>query len=122
MPNVREDSRVVERYRLERGGVLLGIVTRGEWDGHQASWHDWGWLEPAPGADAALDLLAAECTLHDEAVQLELAGGDPAYLLAKAAQLQVEFNGPGIVMVSLADGTRSSLDELHAEAGRIYWR
>jgi hypothetical protein len=26
--------------RLERGGVLLGIVTRGEWDGNQAFWPD----------------------------------------------------------------------------------
>src|SRR5437868_2286858 len=75
-----EDSMVVERYRLERGGVLLGIVTRGEWDGHQASWHDWGWLEPVPDATAALDLLTAECRLYDEAVRLELAGGDAASL------------------------------------------
>jgi hypothetical protein len=107
---------------LERGGVLLGIVTRGEWDGHQASWHDWGWLEPVPDATAALDLLTAECRLHDEAVRLELAGGDAASLLAEAAQIQAEFIAAGLVLVSLADGTRSSLDELHAEAGRVYWR
>jgi hypothetical protein len=25
----------VKQYRLERGGVPLGVVTRGEWDGHQ---------------------------------------------------------------------------------------
>jgi hypothetical protein len=38
---------LVEQYRLERGGVVLGIVTHGEWDGEQGSWHDWGWFEPA---------------------------------------------------------------------------
>jgi hypothetical protein len=53
---------------------------------------------------------------------LELAGGDAASLLAEAAQIQAEFIAAGLVLVSLADGTRSSLDELHAEAGRVYWR
>jgi hypothetical protein len=112
----------VERFRLERGGVLLGVVTRGEWDGQQGSWQDWGWLEPAQGAEAAIELLAAECRLHDEAVRLHLAGSDSAGPLAEAARLQTEFMGPGVVLVSLADGTRSILDELHTEAGRVYWQ
>jgi hypothetical protein len=112
----------VERYRLERGGEVLGVVTRGEWDGHQGSWHDWGCLEPAPGAGGALELLAAACRLHDEGVRLELAGGDPAGPLAEAARLQAEFMEPGVVLVSLADGARSALDAVHTEAGRIYWR
>jgi hypothetical protein len=112
----------MERYQLERGGVPLGVVTRGAWDGHQGSWHDWGWLESAQGSEAALGLLAAECRLHDEAVRLELVGGDSAGPLVEAARLQAEFMGPGVVLVSLADGARSALGELHTEGGRVYWR
>jgi len=112
----------MERYRLERGGELLGFVTRGEWDGFQGSWHDWGWLEPAPDSDAVIELLAGECRLHDEAVRLELAGGDPADLLREAERLQAEFMEPGVTLVSLADGARLKLDEMHFDAGRVYWR
>jgi hypothetical protein len=112
----------LERYSLERGGVSLGVVTRGDWDGHQGSWHDWGWLESAQGSEAALGLLAAECRLHDEAVQLHLAGNDSTGPLTEAARLQAEFMGPGVVLVSLVDGGRLVLDELHTEGERVYWR
>jgi hypothetical protein len=112
----------VERYTLERGGVRLGVVTRGAWDGHQGSWHDWGWLEPAQGSEAALAVLAAECRLHDEAVRLDLAGSDSAGPLTEAARLQAEFMGPGVVLVSLSDGARWVLQELHTEGERVYWR
>lgn len=100
---------------------MLGIVTRGEWDGQQGSWHDWGWLEPAPGSDAAIDLLIAECRLHDEAMRIEL-GGDATVQFAEAARLQEEFMRPGVMLVSLGDGVRSALDEFHADATRVYWR
>jgi hypothetical protein len=112
----------MERYRLERGGVVLGIVTRGEWDGHQGSWHDWGWLERSAEFAAVGGLLAEECRLHDEAIRLEQEGGDATVTLAEAARLQAEFMRPGVVLVALADGAKSVLDELHTEAGRLYWR
>jgi hypothetical protein len=112
----------MEQYTLERARVPLGLVTRGAWDRHQGSWHDWGWLEPAQGSETALGLLAAECRLHDEAVQLELAGSDSAGPLAEAALLQAEFMRPGVVLVSLVDGSREVLEELHTEAERVYWR
>ena len=112
----------MEQYQLERGGVVLGVVTRGEWDGHQASWHDWGWLEPSANYDVVRTLLDEECRLHDEVVRLEQEGGDSSVLLAEAARLQADFMRPGVVLVSLADGARFSLDEVHAEAGRLYWR
>jgi hypothetical protein len=112
----------VERYHLERGGTVLGVVTRGEWDGHQGSWHDWGWLEPAPGAEPAVGLLAAECRLHDEAVRVELEGGDPSGLLAEAARVQAEFVRPGVALVPIAGGGRLAVDECHAEGGRVFWR
>jgi hypothetical protein len=79
-------------------------------------------LELAPGADAALELLAVERRLHDDAVQLELAGGDPEGRLAEAARLQAEFMRPGVVLASLADGGRILVAELHTEASRVYWR
>src|SRR5688572_13756521 len=94
----------MERYTLERGGVALGVVTRGAWDGHQGSWPEWGWFDPARGSEEALTLLVAECRLHDEAVRLDLAGGDAAGPLAEAARLQTAFMGPGVVLVSLVDG------------------
>jgi hypothetical protein len=120
--SAKEGYRVVERYRLERGGVVLGIVTLGEWDGQQGSWHNWGCLEPPGGSDAAIELLSTECRMHDEAMQLELAGGDPTGPLHEATRLQAEFMAPGVALVSLADGTRSAVDEMHTEAERIYWR
>lgn len=112
----------MEQYRLERGGVLLGVVTRGEWDGNQGSWHDWGWLEPSADFAASGALLAEECRLHDLAVRLDLEGGDPSVPLAEATRLQAEFMRPGVVLIALADGSQSVLDELHTEAGRLYWR
>jgi hypothetical protein len=112
----------MERYRLERGGSVLGLVVRGEWDGHQGSWHDWGWLEPAPGSEPAIEILAAEGRLHDEAVGVEIAGGDPSGLLAEAARLQAEFMRPGVVLVSVASGNRQVVDECHAEGERMFWR
>jgi hypothetical protein len=113
---------VAERFRLERGGVVLGVVTRGVWDGHQGSWRDWGWLEPSADFAAAGDLLARECRLQDEAVQLELADGDSSAPVAEAARLQAELMRPGVVLVSLSDGARWVLEELHTDAGRLYWR
>lgn len=112
----------MKRYRLERGDEVLGVITCGEWDGHQGSWHDWGLLELAPGSISAIELLANECHLHDEAARLELDGGDPAGLLAEADRLQAEFMGPGVVLVSLVDGVRLALAELHTEAERVYMR
>jgi hypothetical protein len=112
----------VTRYRFERGGVVLGVVTRGEWDGHQGSWHDWGWLETAPGSDAAIELLTSECRLHDEAVRLEHDGSDPVNLLREAAGLQMKFMEPGVTLVSLMDGERFTLAETHTDGERIYWR
>jgi hypothetical protein len=102
--------------------VPLGVVIRGAWDGQQGSWHDWGWLEPVEGTEAALELLAAESRLHDEAVRVELAGSDAVGPLADADRLQAEFMAPGVVLVSLLDGARSALAELHAEGRRVYWR
>jgi hypothetical protein len=112
----------VEQYRLERGGVVLGVVTRGDWDGNQGSWHDWGWLETAPGSDAAIELLTSECRLNDEAMRLEQAGDDPVVQLAEAARLQKDFMRPGVVLVSLEDGARFAVEEMHAAASHVYWR
>jgi len=36
--------------------------------------------------------------------------------------LQAEFMRPGVVLVALADGARWVLDEIHTEAGLLYWR
>jgi hypothetical protein len=102
--------------------MILGVVTRGEWDGHQGSWHDWGWLESAPGAEKAIELLVAACRLHEEVVSSELAGGDPTELLANAALVQAEFMRPGVILVSLWNGDRTMLDEFHLDGGCVYWR
>lgn len=112
----------IERHHLERGGSVLGVVTRGEWDGHQGSWHDWGWLEPAPGSEPALELLAVECRLLDEAVRAERAGDDASGLLAEAARAQAEFLRPGVSLLPVAGGRRLRVEECHAEGGRVFWR
>ncbi|MBL8794035.1 MAG: hypothetical protein JNM56_09020 [Planctomycetia bacterium] len=101
---------------------MLGIVTREEWDGHQGSWPDQGCLEPAPGSEPAIALLATECRLHDDAVRTELAGGDSSGLLVEAARVQAEFLRPGVVLVSVTSGSSLAVDEFHAEGERVYWR
>ena len=98
---------------------MLGVVTRGEWDGHQASWHDWGWLEPSADFAAAGELLAEECRLHDVGVRLMQEGSDPSVPFAEAARLQAEFMRPGVVLIELADGSPWVLEELHTEAGPL---
>ena len=55
-------------------------------------------------------------------MRLELASAESTALMAEAARLQAEFMNPGIALVSLVDGTRSELDEMHTEAERVYWR
>lgn len=112
----------MEQYRLERGGQVLGVVTREAWDGHQGSWPEHGRLELAPGSELIVNLLAAECRLHDEAVRAELEGGDPTGPLAEAARVQAEFMRPGVVLVSLTSGNLLVVDECHTEGRRVYWR
>jgi hypothetical protein len=35
---------------------------------------------------------------------------------------QAGFMRPGVVLVSVADGSLRVLEELHTDAGRLYWR
>lgn len=121
LDHVRARDESLARYALERDGVTLGVVTRGPWDRNQGSWREWGWLEPTEGSEAAVRLLEEADGLFGEALRLREGGADSAPALARADRIQAEFMGPGVALVSLADGERRALEELHLTQGRVYW-
>jgi hypothetical protein len=112
----------MQDYSLERGGIVLGVITRGPSEGQQGEWRDWGWLEIAPGCEPMIDSLRQENRLFDALVQIETEGGDAASLLAEASQTQAEFMRPGVVLLSVADGNRVIVTEFHVAGERVYWR
>jgi hypothetical protein len=121
LSHVRERGTNLERHALQRGGVTLGVVTRGPWDRNQGSWREWGWFEALEGSQAAVQLLEEEDDLFHEASRLERERADPVPVLAQADRVQADFMGPGVALVSLPDGGRWVLQEFHLNQGRVYW-
>jgi hypothetical protein len=112
----------LEHYELVRGGGTLGVVIRGPWDGNQGSWPEWGWLEPAEAFQVPGRLLGEEEALFEEVMRSATERLDYAPVVAQADRIQAEFMEPGVELVSLADGSRWTLEEFHLDKGRVYWR
>jgi hypothetical protein len=114
----------MERFRLVRGSDMIGIVTHTSDERVDGGGWDVGWLEPAPGYEAIRHLFEEEQCLFDEAVVAEVqTAGDqhsPEWvrLLDTAADLQREIMQPGVWLVSLADGRRREVGELHIDGGK----
>src|SRR5262245_19332434 len=118
----------MSQFRLIRGEDVLGIVTLTPDERVDGSPWDVGGLEPAAAFEAVRGLFEDEQRLFEWAMECE---ADPdaqagarrsAWLLDLAAGLQGEIMRPGMWLVALSDGRRERVDELHVEAGRVFWR
>jgi hypothetical protein len=111
----------MHQFRLVRGNVPLGVVTHAPDERIDGSPWDIGAFEPSPDFESVRPLFEQEQRLLDESVRTE----DPPAsdrLLESASGLQRQILQPGVCLVSLADGRRLDVEELHIEAGRIFWR
>jgi hypothetical protein len=116
------------RFHLYRGGVLLGIVAHTPDERVDGGGWDVGRLVPTPAFESVRPFLQSEQLPLDGVMESE-ADADhdngmrrSEQLLELAGGLQHEIVRPGIWLVSMTDGHRMNVGELHVEADKVFWR